>query len=163
MDMDNLEIYGFRADITSVGDTLSKINEIKKDDEIIQILNADAIASKNHIVHGVNQAVTAFRRGENRANDLSVEVVLRCSAQRQISKAFNILGLKEGEMNLCAVLIDCDGYSDELESLFSRDDSVLEADESKLKKIYKISDAETESMSVEDILIDRITRLAVDS
>lgn len=160
--MDNLEILGFRAKINSVGDTLSQINEIKKDDEIIQLLNADAVASRNHIIHGVSQALTAFERGENLAKDLSVEIVLRCSTQRQISKAFKILGLSEGEMNLCAVLINCDDYTDELESLFTRDDEVLVADESKLKEIYNISDIEAENMSVEDILIDRITKLIVD-
>lgn len=160
--MENLEIYGFRANIDSVGDTLSKINEIKKDDEIIQLLNADAVASKNHIIHGVNQAVVAFDRGENLAKDLSVEIVLRCSAQRQISKAFKILGLSEGEMNLCAVLLNCDDYINELESLFARDDSVLIADVEKLMEIYKISDIEIENMSVEDIIIDRITKLTVD-
>ena len=162
MHMDNLQILGFKANVDSVGDTLSKINEIKKDGEIIQLLNADAVASKDHIIHGVNQAIVAFNRGENLAKDLSVEIVLRCSAQRQISKAFKVLGLSEGEMNLCAVLLDCDDYSSQLESLFTRDDSVLEADEEKLKAIYKISDVEAENMSVEDILIDRITKLIVD-
>ena len=162
MHMENLKIYGFRANIDSVGDTLSKINEIKEDSQIIQLLNADAIASRNHVIHGVNQAVNAFERGENIANDLGVEILLRCSAQRQISKAFKILGLCEGEMNLCAVLIDCDDYIDELESLFVRDDGVLEGDVSKLKQIYKITDAEAENISVEDIIVDRITRLIVD-
>ena len=162
MHMDNLQILGFKANVDSVGDTLSKINEIKKDGEIIQLLNADTVASKDHIIHGVNQAIVAFNRGENLAKDLSVEIVLRCSAQRQISKAFKVLGLSEGEMNLCAVLLDCDDYSSQLESLFTRDDSVLEADEEKLKAIYKISDVEAENMSVEDILIDRITKLIVD-
>ena len=160
--MDNLRILGFRADIASVGDTLNQINEIKKEDEIIQLVNADAIVSKNHIAHGVNQAFLAFERGENLANDISVEIVLRCSAQRQISKAFDILGLKEGEMNLAAVLINCDDYSSELSSIFALDDGVLIADDDKLKKIYNISDIEAENMSLEDIIIDRITKLTVD-
>ncbi len=160
--MENIKILGFRATVDSVGKTLSQIDEIKKDGEIIQLLNADAVASKNHIIHGVNQAFLAFKRSENLAKDISVEIVLRCSAQRQISKAFKILGLSEGEMNLCAVLINCDDYSDELNSLFTSDSDVLIADEDKLKKIYKISDSELENMSIEDILIDRITRLTAD-
>ena len=162
MHMENLKILGFRTTIDSVGVTLDKIDGIKKDDEIIQLLNADAIASKNHITHGVNQAILAFNRGENLAKDLSVEIVLRCSAQRQISKAFKILGLKEGEMELCAVLVNCDDYADELENIFTRDDDVLIANESKLKEIYKISDIELENLSVEDVIIDRITKLIVD-
>ena len=162
MIMDNIKILGFRANIVSVGETLSKIGDIKKDGEIIQLLNADAVAGQNHIIHGVNQAFLAFDRGENLANDISVEIVVRCSAQRQISKAFNILGLKEGDMNLCAVLVNCDDYSSDLSGLFDRNDDVLSPDVDKLKEIYKISDVELEKMSVEDILVDRITKLTVD-
>ena len=159
---DNIKILGFRANIVSVGETLSQIDDIKKDGEIIQLLNADAIAGKNHIIHGVNQAFLAFDRGENLANDISVEIVVRCSAQRQISKAFNILGLKEGNMDLCAVLVNCIDYSNDLSNLFDRNDDVLSADVDKLKEIYKIGDVELENMSAEDILVDRITKLTVD-
>ena len=159
---DNIQILGFNADIDSVGDVLSKVDAIKKDGEIIQLLNADSIVSRNHIVHGVNQAFLAFDRGENLANDISVEIVLRCSAQRQISKAFNILGLKEGNINLCAVLIGCDDYSEELSSIFTPHDDVFSCDENHLKDIYGISDVELVSMSFEEIIIDRITKLTVD-
>ena len=141
MIMDNIKILGFNADIASVGETLSQIDDIKKDGEIIQLLNADAIAGKNHIIHGVNQAFLAFDRGENLAKDISVEIVVRCSAQRQIS---------------------CIDYSNDLSNLFDRNDDVLSADVDKLKEIYKIGDVELENMSAEDILVDRITKLTVD-
>ena len=160
--MDNIQILGFRANVNSVEDTLNEINSIKSDDEIIQLLNADSIVSKNHVIHGVNQAVLAFERGENLAKDLSVEIVLRCSAQRQISKAFQILGLKEGNMNLCAILINSKDYTQELSSIFRRDDDVLIPDNEKLIETYKISDVELQCMSVEEIIIDRITKLTVD-
>lgn len=162
MKMDNIQILGFKGMIDSVGDTLDRINSIKKDGEIIQLLNADSVASTNHIIHGVNQAFLAFERGENLAKDISVEIVLRCSAQRQISKAFAMLGLKEGQMNLCAVMINCDDYSSELGEMFERDDGVLKGDDLKLMEIYKISDSETDNMSIEEVIIDRITKLAVD-
>ena len=162
MHMDNIQILGFRANIDSVGDVLGKINSIKDDGEIIQLLNADCVVSKNHIIHGVNQAFLAFERGENLANDLSVEIVLRCSAQRQISKAFKILGLHEGDMNLCAVLMDSRDYTKELSFLFTRDDDVLIPNVDKLVETYKISDDELQNMSVEEIIVDRITKLTVD-
>ena len=160
--MDNIKILGFKASIDSVGDTLDQINSIKQDGEIIQLLNADSVASKNHIIHGVNQAYLAFERGENLAKDISVEIVLRCSAQRQISKAFNMLGLKEGEMNLCAVLINSNDYSEELTAMFTPDESVLVANNDALIETYKISEKELETLSLEDIIIDRITKLTVD-
>ena len=162
MHMDNIQILGFRANIDSVGDVLDEINSIKDDGEMIQLLNADSVVSKNHIIHGVNQAFLAFERGENLANDLSVEIVLRCSAQRQISKAFKILGLKEGNMGLCAILINSKDYTHELSSIFTRDDDVLIPNEDKLVEIYKISDDELHNMSIEEIIIDRITKLTVD-
>ena len=158
----NLNILGLKGEINSISETLNQVNSIKKDSEIIQLLNADAIAGRRHIEHGVNQAFLAFERGENLANDLSVEICLRCSAQRQISKAFDLLGLKEGSMNLCAILIDCDDYTSEMSSLFDLDESVLTPDVGMLKEIYGISDDELEIMDVEDILIDRISKLIVD-
>lgn len=160
MNLDNVYILGFRANIESVGDTLDQINKIKKDGEIIQLVNADAVCGKNHILHGVNQAFLAFERGQNLANDLSVEIVLRCSAQRQISKAFDILGLHEGEMNLCTILINCDeDYKDQLSSIFTYDESVLIPDENHLKKVYDIKESE---IPVEDMIIDKISKLTVD-
>ena len=163
MYMENIKILGFTATIDSVGDILDKIDLIKQDGEIIQLLNADSIVSKNHIIHGVNQAILAFYRGENLAKDLSVGIVLRCSAQRQISKAFKILGLKEGNVKLCAVMIDCNNdYTEELSELFTLDSSVLTPKPDQLKKVYNISDSELETMSMEEIIIDKITKLAVD-
>ena len=159
MNLDNVQIYGFKANIKSVSDTLNEVNKIKKDNEIIQLLNADAICGKDHIIHGVNQAFLAFDRGENLAKDISVEIVLRCSAQRQISKAFDILGLHEGDMELCAVLINCEDYLIQLSSIFSHDDGVLSPDYDYLKKVYSI---DSDEMSIEDMIIDKITKLTVD-
>lgn len=162
MYLENIQILGFRASIDSVGDTLDEVNSIKKDGEIIQLLNADSIVSKNHVIHGVNQAFLAFERGENLAKDISVEIVLRISAQRQISKAFKMLGLREGQMNLCAVMVNCDDCASRISSLFDLDESVMEPDFDNLASVYKISKEELDNMSVEDIIIDRITKLTVD-
>lgn len=161
--MDNkIEVLGFKAYIDSVDDILNRINELKKDGEVIQLLNADAIAGERHVLHGANQAILAFDRDENLANDLSVEIALRCSAQRQISKAFKILGLKKGEMNLCVVLINCGDYTSELSEIFDFDEGVLEPNIEKLVKIYEISQNELENLSIENIIIDKITKLVVD-
>ena len=65
-------------------------------------------------------------------------------------------------MNLCAVLINCKDYTSELSSIFTPDENVLNPDVESLQKVYKISDLEVETMSIEDIIIDRITKLTVD-
>ena len=138
MHMDNIQILGFTASIDSVEGALDEINSLKEDGEIIQLLNADSVVSRNHIIHGVNQAFLAFERGENLAKDISVEIVLRCSAQRQISKAFDMLGLKEGDMNLCVVLINSKDHFQELSSLFDFDESVLVGNFNNLVDVYGV-------------------------
>ena len=162
MYMDNIKIIAFSAHIDSVEDTLNQINSIKQDGEIIQLVNADSIVSKNQLIHGVNQALLAFKRGENLAKDISVEIVLRCSAQRQISKAFDMLGLKEGNMNLYAVLINSRDYTEDLSLLFKLHDGDFIPDEKSLIELYDITNSELQNMSLEEIIIDRITKLTVD-
>ncbi|WP_409200901.1 KEOPS complex subunit Cgi121 [Methanobrevibacter sp. DSM 116169] len=165
MNLDNLEIYGFKGSIEDVNQTLDFLKTIQSShpDCIIQFLDANHIAGQKHIRHGVFQAINAFNREENIANDLSVEIVLRSSAQRQISKAFEILGVKKGKMDLCIVMMNCSNeIYDQLSTMYERDDNVLLKDSSKLLKVYDISSEELSIMDIEDILIDKITKLNVD-
>ena len=164
--LDNVEILGFTGTIESIPKTLAQIDNIRNsccDVGIIQLMNADAIAGKEHLQHGTIHAINAFKRGENLANDLGIEVLLRTSGQRQISKAFDILGLKEGKMNMAVVLIDCpDYFVDELSCIFVRNDAVLEADESILKNLYDIPENELKTINIVDVLIDKTSKLLVE-
>ena len=163
--LDNVEILGFTGKIESISKTLEAIDNIRNsccDVGIIQLMDADAIAGREHLEQGTIHAINAFKRGENLANDLGIEILLRTSGQRQISKAFNILGLKEGEMNIAVVMIDCpDYFIDELTKYFVRNDAVLEADKSKLMKVYDISEKELKHICITDILIDKTSQLIV--
>ena len=164
--LDNIEILGFEGKIESIPKTLNQIDKIRNgccDVGIIQLMNADAIAGKEHLQHGTVHAMNAFKRGENLANDIGIEILLRTSGQRQISKAFNILGLKEGEMNIAVVMIDCpDYFIDELSDIFVRNDVVLDADESILKDLYNIPEKELKNIHLTDVLIDKTSKLIVD-
>jgi len=144
--LDFVEIAGFKAYIEDINETLKLIDSIKShccDGCVIQLMDAKAIAGIDHIEHGVVHGMNAFNRGENIANNLGIEICLRTSATRQISKALEILGLKKGEMDLCVVMINCpDYFIDELSSHFIRDDSVLNEDISLLEEIYHISSEE---------------------
>ena len=126
-------------------------------------MDADAIAGKEHLQHGIIHAMNAFKRGDNLAKDLGIEILLRTSGQRQISKAFDILGLKEGNMNIAVVMIDCpDYFVDELSDMFVRNDAVLEADESILKDLYEIPEKELKNIHITDVLIDKTTKFIVE-
>ena len=161
---DKIEIAGFQANIENVQETLETFNNISDGCEgcIIQLMDAKGIAGKKHLWHGIIHGLNSFKRGENLANNLGIEICIRLTAQRQISKALDILGLKKGKMNIAAVLINCpDNTLNDLNKIFLRDDSVLESN-SELKDIYDISDKEIDLMDIEDILIDRSTELIVE-
>ena len=163
---DNIEIAGFKGEIDSIPDILKKVDSIKSnccDGCIIQLMDAKQVAGKKHLLHGIIQGILAFKRNENLANDLGIEICVRTSAQRQISKALDILGLKEGEMDIVAVLINCpDYFIDELSNIFSYDDSVFAPDSSVLKEVYNISGEELAIMKIEDILVDKTSELIVE-
>ena len=162
----NIQILGYKGEIKSIPNILDKINKIKDqccDDCVIQLLDARAIAGKKHVLHGIIQAIEAFNRGTNLANDLGIEICIRISAQRQISKALKFLGLYEGKMDICIVMIDCpDYFIDQLNDIFDRDDGVFDADIQYLKDLYNISDNQLQSIYMEDLLIDKTTSLIVD-
>lgn len=161
-----IQVLGFSKVVNDVPDLIGKINDITGNSCVIQLLNADGISGEEHILHATQQAFYAFKRGENIANDLGLEICVRASAQRQISKALQILGLKEGLNNICAVIVDCNNEVDkELEQLLGkRDDELLKADVTHLKDIYQISDEEIEnSGDITRVMIERTSLLVLDA
>ncbi len=163
----DIQIAGFSSKITDVMELMRKVNKISKIEEncIVQLLNADGIAGREHLLHATVHAIKAFERNENIANDLGLEICVRASAQRQISKALNILGIKKGEMNICAVTVGCStNVMNELEEILdNREDEVLKLNENILKNIYKISDPEIKiTGSISNVMIERTTLLILE-
>ena len=129
-------------------------------------MDADKIAGGEHILHATIHAIKAFERGENIANDLGIEICVRTSAQRQISKALDILGIKKGKMNICAVFVGCsEDTINKLENILGkRDDGVLKPDDNILKKIYKISDTEEEiAGTISKAIMEKTTLLILET
>ncbi|HEX3013397.1 MAG TPA: KEOPS complex subunit Cgi121 [Methanobacterium sp.] len=161
----NIQIAGFKSNINDFENLMSNINKISKNCTV-QLLNADGIADREHILHAAVHAVKAFERNENIAKDLGLEICVRASAQRQISKALSILGIKEGEMNICAVAVDCsENVMDELGTILDkRDDSVLNPDENILKDIYDISEGEIKTAGgISKVMIEKTTLLILET
>ncbi len=161
----NIQISGFKSNITNFTELMININDISKNCTI-QLLNADGIAGYEHVLHASIHAIKAFEREDNIANDLGLEICVRASAQRQISKALNILGIKEGQVNICAVAVNCnDNIMGKLETILGKtDDEVLKPDEAILKKTYNISDTEIKTMkNVTNVMIERTTLLILEN
>lgn len=161
-----VRVLGFSKVIEDIPDLIGNVNSVTGDSCVVQLLNADGIAGKEHVLHAARQATLAFKRGDNVAKDLGLEVCVRASAQRQISKALELLGLKEGLNNICAVVIGCDEQVDKkLEELLGkRNDTLLDADATYLKGVYQISDEEIEnSGGITRVMIERTSLLVLET
>lgn len=161
----NIQIAGFKSNIDDFRKLMNSINGISKNCTV-QLLNADGIAGREHIIHAAVHAIKAFERNENIAKDLGLEICVRASAQRQISKALSILGIREGKMNICAVTVDCsENIMDELGNILDkRDDTALDPDEALLKDIYDISEGEIKTASgISDVMIEKTTLLILET
>ncbi len=105
-----------------------------------QIFNADLIATKKHIIHAKNQA----KSKKPITNSFWMEILVRASAQRQISNAIKIIGVKPNgkKSNICIVCEDEETLNKLLNLIGGEiDDSVLELTQSKIeiiKRTYNI-------------------------
>ncbi|HSO26054.1 MAG TPA: KEOPS complex subunit Cgi121 [Methanobacteriaceae archaeon] len=166
-----IKVMGFKSYINDVKSTLERVNALEKNLScMIQLLDARGIAGKEHVYNAVLHALNSFKRKNNIANDLGMEICVRASAQRQISRAIEILGLKTGPMDICVVLVGCKSSSVDMNvenlfnDIFDRDDSVLEPDENILKDIYGLKNDELHILgSLPYTLIERTTLLILDA
>ncbi|MEN4007133.1 MAG: KEOPS complex subunit Cgi121 [Methanobacteriaceae archaeon] len=161
----DIQISCFKSSIGNFEELINKISEISKNCTL-QLIDADGIAGYEHVLHATIHAVKAFERGENIAKDLGLEICVRASAQRQISKALSILGIKEGKMNICAVSVNCNkNIMGELGIILDKqDDSILKVDETLLKEIYNISDREIKAAgSISNVMMERTTLLILET
>lgn len=83
---------------------LRRFNRVDPDVEY-QLLNPEKIAGFEHIELAVLNALDAFQNNRNISRQLSIEILLYASGQRQISKALNMLGLKENLQNILVIAV----------------------------------------------------------
>jgi KEOPS complex subunit Cgi121 len=160
----NIQIFGFKSEIKDSKRLIKQIGDLVGEGTI-QLLKAEGVAGGEHVMQAVLQARNAFERGENVAQDLGLEICVRASAQRQISRALQLLGIEEGKIEICAVVLDCDkNILNELEEILGkRDDEVLQPSEKTLREMYEISDQEMETLGgLERVMIERTALLTLE-
>ncbi|ACV24196.1 KEOPS complex subunit Cgi121 [Methanocaldococcus fervens] len=108
-------------------------NDIFNLDLEFQILNADLIATKKHVLHAINQAKTK----KPIARNFWMEILVRASGQRQIHEAIKIIGAKDG--NVCLICEDEEIFKKIHELIGGEiDDSILEINEDKERLIREV-------------------------
>ncbi len=151
-----LWIQGFRG--AKVQDSEKALHELRglPDGIELQLLRADRIAGREHVVFAARNALDSFKGKARRAKHLSMEFLLFASGEHQIVEAIKLLGVTELSKELALVGFSEDNTSSS--ALIDRgtevvggilDDSVLEIKTAKkqeaLKKAYKISHKELNS------------------
>ena len=139
------EITGFRSIEFARAEGLLKLNRKEKpQDGNVQFFNAQLIASSEHLVFAVLNALEAFKNKTNISKSLAMETMLYASAQRQIQKAIDFLGIKPQSKKMAMVVIS--EHPDNIKAMLKHvssilqakpDDSVLNLTKEKIVKIQK--------------------------
>jgi len=148
----------------------------------VQFFDARLIAGQQHLYFAALNALKAFERRSNISSSLAIEAILYASAQRQIRKAVNLLGVKQDSSKVAVLIIaenrqrmdDCLKVVSKLVP-GERDDTVLELTDEKIgdiKKLFAISDLEIEAKlrrkglereALTDLVIEHVALLATQS
>ncbi|WP_294967679.1 KEOPS complex subunit Cgi121 [uncultured Methanosphaera sp.] len=158
----NITIHSYEDNlIENVPDFLRKVDEVTslKEDSIIQLLDTDYICGERHINQAISQAIKAFEENQNFANDKGLEICVRLSAQKQISEALKLLGIKN-QCNITVVYINVlDEQIVKMEELLSnRNDDLLNTiDSNKIMKSYDLSS----DKNMVDMINEKIALLAI--
>jgi len=167
----HVAISGFRnVKIKDVEELFKVIRKEKPLNVEIQFFDAKFVATWQHLYFAVLNALTAFKNKENISKSLAMETLLYASAQRQIRKAMEFLGIKPDSSEIAVLIVGEKPESVKLAlSLISkevrakRDDTVLELSKEKIaaiRKIFGISIGELETImeknGLEKALIDLV-------
>ncbi len=140
-----IEVIGAKGRIQDMDLFFKQILSLSKKYKIvIQVIDADIVYGKNHLISASQHAVRAFGQKKNSTNSLAMEILLYASGERQIQRAIQKVGIKKGNVNIALVFVDevqeNGKVSDTivgkiLEVLnLTRDDKVLEGDIDTLRK-----------------------------
>ena len=174
-----VEITGFRnVKFNNVEDFLNKINKEKLSNVQIQFLDANLVATWQHLYFAVLNALTAFNNKQGISKNLAMEIMVYASAQRQIRKATEFIGIKPNSSNIAVLIVG--GKPEAVKSTLStimkcidgeRDEAILELSKEKaaiIQRAFKISGAELETVTgtegrekaLIDLVIERMALLA---
>lgn len=148
-----IAISGFRnVKIKNVNKFFTTVKE-KTGNACVQFFDAKLVASWQHLYFAALNAVNAFKNRLNISNNLSIEILLYASAQRQIREAVKLIGINPHSRKVAVVIVaDTRSGASSLLGMVSallkggiRDDGVLQLTDDKvegIKRLFEISDIE---------------------
>jgi len=138
----DFKMVGCRSTISSVNDFMVDVtNFAAKNDVGIQLLNANMIFGKEHIISAFEHAKRSLQRNEASTHSMEMELLLYASGERQIKHAIKKMGIQKGELDFIAIFLfdkekrkKIDNIIDNFLQFFHlrKNDSVFNPDDSKL-------------------------------
>jgi tRNA threonylcarbamoyladenosine modification (KEOPS) complex Cgi121 subunit len=143
----------------------------------VQFFDAGLVATGQHLYFAVLNALLAFKNESNVSKTVAMETMLYASAQRQIQKAIEFIGVKSGSADVAVVVIgESSEYVEGLLSAVSNyvggepDDTVLEVSREKaegIREAFEITETELEAVleknngkeALVDLVIERVALL----
>jgi KEOPS complex subunit Cgi121 len=174
-----VEITGFRnMDIKDTEEFVKAARKRTPKSCWVQFFDAELVATWQHLYFAVLNALLAFRSGRNVSKSVAMEAMLYASAQRQISKALQLIGVKRAAKNVAVVVLgESPASVAALVSAVAKrvgvepDDSVLAVSEEKARRIreaFGITATELETVTEKgdgvqalvDLVIERVALLS---
>ncbi|MEM2994477.1 MAG: KEOPS complex subunit Cgi121 [Candidatus Bathyarchaeia archaeon] len=160
------------ARIGSIEEFFKLIRKEKQSNVEIQFFDAKLVATWQHLYFAVLNALTAFKNQRNISKSLAMETMLYASAQRQIRKATQIMGLKPNTSEIAVLII---GEKEEtvktalqpvMENVDAKQNStVLELSKEKtalIQKVFGISNVELEAVIGREGLEKALVNLVIE-
>ncbi|TMH95645.1 hypothetical protein E6H37_04950 [Candidatus Bathyarchaeota archaeon] len=169
-----LMIQGFRNARVVDSEKVLQHLRVSFDGVDLQLLRADRVAGREHLVFAARNAIDSFRGKDRRAKHLSMEFLLFASGEHQIVEAIKLLGVTEFSKELALVglsetNLDSSALSKRATEVVggTTDDTVLEMKTSKkmdcLQKAYSISEKELNSSRMPgEVENDVLKRLVIE-
>jgi len=179
---EHITIVGFRnVQIENINAFLEHFRKENREASV-QFFDAKHVAGSQHLYFAALNALNAFDKNTNISNNLAVEALLYASAQRQIKKAVEMLGIKQDSSEVAAVIMTenrhkKNNYLRLITKIIpgERNDNVLELTDKKIgniKNLFRISDLEFEAKlekeglekeALTDLVIERMALLVTKS
>jgi tRNA threonylcarbamoyladenosine modification (KEOPS) complex Cgi121 subunit len=173
-----VEISGFRKPrICNTKVFLVDLSKYLPEGVEVQFFNADLVATWQHLYFAALNALLAFKTKRNISKSVAVETALYASAQRQIRKALDLIGINPETENVALIIFGSDKSSVKAGFLTvakrvgaEADETVLELSEDKVQKIrgaFDVSDVELKNMfrrdlrqPLVDLVVERVALLS---
>jgi tRNA threonylcarbamoyladenosine modification (KEOPS) complex Cgi121 subunit len=152
-----VEITGFRnLGIDDAEEFVKVTREKLPQNSAVQFFDAELVATWQHLYFAVLNALLAFKNEQNISKSVAMETMLYASAQRQIRKAIDFMGVKCASANVAVVIIGENAES--VEALLSAvskrvgkkpDDAVLKLLDEKaqgIREAFGVTETELETV-----------------